>query len=377
MKIVTVIGARPQIIKASAISRSLSEYFQGKTQEIIVHTGQHYDRNMSEVFFEELHIPRPKYNLNIGSGTHGIQTAGMISGLEQILLDERPDAVILYGDTNSTLAGAVAAGKIDIPIVHVEAGLRSFDKTMPEEINRILCDHVSTLLFCPTKAGYDNLKHEGFNTDISLHPTFNNPNVYLCGDIMYDNTLYFERIALAKQETKNRFPEDFILCTVHRNTNTDDKDKLTDIVKALCEVSLYRTIVIPMHPRTKKMVYSLLSEKTLDAFVNNKNIIITEPVSFLDMIYLESQASLVITDSGGVQKEAYFLKKPCIILRPQTEWTEIVETGSAFIAATNTDVIIKKAKEYLDCPPDNFPSLFGDGHAADFITKTIHSTLNG
>lgn len=383
MKILTVIGARPQIIKASALSRAIKNHYNDKIEEVIVHTGQHYDEMMSEVFFSQLQIPEPKYNLNIGSGSHGTQTAKMIEGLEQIILKESPDGVVIYGDTNSTLAAAVAASKIQVPIIHIEAGLRSFDKTMPEEINRILADNVSTLLFTPTKAGYNNLLKEGFSAEIQSHPNFNTPNIYHCGDIMLDNTVYFRDIAINNNEYHKRFGNNFILCTIHRNTNTDNKEKLSDIFISLLEIAENQRIILPLHPRTKKMIPQMLSSDLLSAVGSNKNIEIIDPVGYLEMIYLESESSLVITDSGGVQKEAYFLGKPCIILRPQTEWVEIVETKAAIIADTDKEKIINAYKTLSETQmrqtiKENSKknSLFGDGKAAEFICKTILDTLS-
>ncbi len=382
MKIVTVIGARPQIIKASALSRAISNTYADKIDEVIVHTGQHYDEKMSDIFFSQLQIPKPNYNLNIGSATHGVQTARMIEGIEQVLQKENPDALVIYGDTNSTLAGAVAASKIQIPVVHIEAGLRSFDKTMPEEINRILADNVSTLLFTPTKAGYDNLMNEGFSSKITAKPDFNRPNVYHCGDIMLDNTLHFSDIAINNDEYRQRFGEDFVLCTVHRNTNTDNAEKLSSIFTSLIEIAKRQRIIMPLHPRTKKMMPQMLSKTLFDEVENNKNIQIIEPVGFLEMCYLESASSLIVTDSGGVQKEAYFLQKPCIILRPQTEWVEIVKNKCAVIADTYENKILAAYEQFSDVAyfqkvlsEARKTPIFGDGKSAEFMCKTILETL--
>lgn len=375
MKIVTVIGARPQIIKASALSRAIRDCFSDKIEEIIVHTGQHYDNNMSEIFFSELEIPLPKYNLAVGSGKHGEQTAKMIERLEAVFEEERPHAVVLYGDTNSTLAGAVAASKMLIPIVHIEAGLRSFDKSMPEEVNRIVCDHLSTLLFSPTQSGYENLIREGFSSDLTEKVDANHPNVYHCGDIMYDNTIYFSQKVLDTQQRSGYFGKDFVLCTIHRNNNTDNGERLKNILEALLEISSFKKIILPMHPRTRKMIPAVLGEDFMQRLNENENIRVTEPVSFSDMIYLEKNACLVLTDSGGVQKEAYFLKKPAIILRPQTEWVEIVKCGNAAVCDADHELIVKKAKDYILNPPVAFPNLFGDGHAGKFICETMVQTL--
>lgn len=375
IKIITIIGARPQIIKASAISRAIKENYKDDIEEIIVHTGQHYDTNMSEVFFAELDIPRPKYNLAVGSGKHGGQTSKMIEGIENILETEKPNGIILYGDTNSTLAGAIAASKIHVPIVHIEAGLRSFDKYMPEEINRIMCDHASTLLFSPTKAGYNNLIREGFSTEIHEKPTMNKPNIYHSGDIMYDNTLHFSKLIKDRETSLSRFGKDFILCTIHRNTNTDDPTRLKPIFKAIEEISKTQKIILPLHPRTKKMMPLTLGESFAKEIENNSNIEIIEPVSFLDMIYLETNSKLILTDSGGVQKEAYYLEKPCVILRPQTEWVEIVECGNAAIADADYDKIVQAVNNYIKTPPKTYPNIFGDGNAAKFMCGVMLKCL--
>lgn len=376
MKITTIIGARPQIIKAAALSRAIQANFADQLQEVIVHTGQHYDENMSQVFFDELGIPQPHHNLHVGSASHGVQTARMIEGIERILIEERPDYIVLYGDTNSTLAGAVAASKIHIPIVHIEAGLRSFNKSMPEEINRIVCDHCSTLLFTPTQAGFDNLLREGFKADNEGPYTIDNPKVYRCGDIMYDNSLYFSTLSEQKVNLMKRLDlEDnpFVLATLHRDSNTDDKTRLSAILDAIITLSHEVVVVLPMHPRTRKMVEGTMDDDRLFQLFHSNNIIITEPVSFLEMIQLEKNARLIVTDSGGVQKEAFFFKKPCIILRPETEWVEIVKTGAATLADADKSAILEASMRYLDCPPTEFPNLFGDGHAASFILNRLLS----
>ena len=364
MKIVTIIGARPQIIKAAALSRAIKEHFADMIHEVIVHTGQHYDNNMSQVFFDELGVPQPDYNLHVGSASHGQQTAKMIEGIERVLMDEKPDFIVLYGDTNSTLTGAVAASKIHVPIIHIEAGLRSFNKRMPEEINRIVCDHCSTLLFTPTQAGFDNLAKEGFKMDNDGPYTINNPKVYHCGDIMYDNSLYFSKIADQKADILKRLGlggKPYALATLHRDSNTDNPERLNDILEAFTELSKEITIVLPMHPRTRKHASGFHSD----------NVIVIEPVSFLEMIQLEKHAQLILTDSGGVQKESYFFQKPCVILRPETEWVEIVETCAATLVDADKDKILTTSRHYLQQPPVDFPEIFGDGHAAEFILEKI------
>ena len=374
MKLVTIIGARPQIIKAAALSRAIKNHFSDRIQEIIVHTGQHYDDNMSQVFFDELGIPRPDYNLHVGSASHGVQTARMTEGLESILIKEQPNFIVLYGDTNSTLAGAVAAAKIHVPIVHIEAGLRSFNKTMPEEINRIVCDHCSTLLFSPTKAGFENLKREGFPIDNEPPYTIDNPKVYHCGDIMYDNSLHFADIAEAKTDIIQRLEltgKPFILATIHRDSNTDQPERLNAIFNALIRLSNECQVVLPLHPRTAKLLKTNLDGEKQAQLFNNPSISLIPPVSFLEMIALERHARLVMTDSGGVQKEAYFFQKPCIILRPETEWVEIVQTGNAILADADESRIMQAWQHFQSNPPTTFPEIFGDGHAAEFMLKMM------
>ncbi len=368
IKIVTIIGARPQIIKAAALSRAIKENFSNEINEVIVHTGQHYDENMSQVFFDELGIPTPNYNLGVGSGSHGIQTSKMIEGIEDILIKEKPDYLVVYGDTNSTLAGAIAASKIHIPIVHIEAGLRSFNKAMPEEINRICCDHCSTMLFSPTLTGYNNLIKEGFNPENQKPFTIDNPGIYHCGDVMYDNSLYFGS-KVKSQKTKDK--RQYILCTIHRNNNTDEPERLSSIVRALLRLSEEKEIVIPLHPRTKKLLDVNLSSDIYNELINNEKIHIIPPASFLEMISLEKNADLVITDSGGVQKEAFFFKKPCIIIRSETEWKEIVECGAAVITDANEEKIIDAYYHFNKKENQEYPEYFGDGKAAIFICNEL------
>ena len=374
MKIVTVIGARPQIIKAAALSRAIKQHFSKEVHEVIVHTGQHYDDNMSQVFFDELGIPAPNYNLGVGSASHGVQTARMIEGIEEILLHEKPDYLVLYGDTNSTLAGAIAASKIHVPIVHIEAGLRSFNKSMPEEINRICCDHCSTMLFSPTATGFKNLINEGFSPDNKRKFTIDNPGIYHCGDVMYDNSKYFASVADKKSQIIDKEGlrgVDYILCTIHRDNNTDQPDRLNSIFKALLKISESKMVVLPLHPRTSKLLNVNLEKSLFDKITNNPNIKILPPASFLDMIVLERHAQMVITDSGGVQKEAFFFQKPCLILRSETEWGEIVECGAAVITDADEEKIIASYNNFSENPPHKFPEIFGDGNAAAFICKEM------
>lgn len=375
-KILTVIGARPQIIKAAAISRAIKNSFSDVLNEVIVHTGQHYDDNMSAIFFEELGIPNPQFNLNVGSGSHGAQTAKMIEGMEKLMLDEKPDGIVIYGDTNSTIAAALAASKIHIPVFHIEAGLRSYNKSMPEEVNRILSDHISTLLFCPTKTAVDNLAKEGFTSLNEGLPTVDKPHVHLCGDIMYDNSMYFSSISDQKSrilEEIEVFDKNYILVTIHRNANTDDEIRLNSIFNALIYIQNTTgfDIVLPLHPRTNKMMDQLLNDENKALLRDNKKIKIIPPAGFLDIISLEKNASLIVTDSGGLQKEAFFFKKPCVILRPETEWVEIVENGNAIIADADQQKIVAAANQLLSHKEYTFPNLFGDAKSAEFIVQKI------
>ncbi len=372
MKLVTIIGARPQIIKAAALSRAVRN-FSHLVKEIIVHTGQHYDPNMSDVFIRELGIPEPDYNLGVGSGSHGRQTASMLSGIEEILLTEKPDWLVVYGDTNSTLAAAIAGSKIHVPVAHIEAGLRSYNKQMPEEINRILCDHVSTLLFSPTSAGFINLKKEGFKENVSPF-TFDNPGIFHCGDLMYDNSLFFADQAGELTDIAERLElktSKYILATIHRNNNTDDPIRLNALLETLSDLASINglRIILPLHPRTRKMMDQFLTDE-VKLKIAKPHFLVIEPASFLEMIVLEQQAELVITDSGGVQKEAYYFKKPCIILRPETEWVELVENGCAKICDADP-VKIRKAYDDLSKITLDYPPVFGDGKAAEFILEKL------
>ncbi len=374
--ILTIIGARPQIIKAAALSRAIKKHFADDIKETIVHTGQHYDANMSQVFFDEMGIPAPDFNLNVGSGTHGKQTASMIEKIEDLLMIKKPDFVVLYGDTNSTLAGAIAASKIHIPIVHIEAGLRSFNKSMPEEINRIMCDHSSTLLFTPTRTGLNNLIREGFNAHTKPPFTADNPGIFHCGDIMYDNSLYFSDIAVKKSQvmkTHGLSRHNFILATIHRDNNTDIPERLNSIFEALIEIgSIHDTdIVLPLHPRTKKMLEKNLDPKRYKAVSESKRLKLIPPASFFDMLVLEKNCRMVMTDSGGVQKEAYFFQKPVIILRPETEWLEIVENQTGQITDAHKEKIVQAFEYYNVHSNLKFPAVFGDGKAAEFICRKM------
>jgi UDP-N-acetylglucosamine 2-epimerase len=327
MKVVSIVGARPQFIKSAPVSRELREV----AQEILVHTGQHYDDSMSGVFFRDLNLPKPDYELGVGSGTQGKQTGEMLKKIEEVLLRELPDCVLVYGDTNSTLAGALAAAKLHIPVAHVEAGLRSFNRRMPEEINRVMTDHLSALLLCPTDTAVKNLEREGVNK-----------GVYLTGDVMYDALL--DGVTIAKNSSTilarlNLRPHGFVLATVHRAENTDDLKRLEGIAAALLQLAEGgHTVVFPVHPRTQKQL-GKLSIKPHDRFIQIK------PVSFLDMMALESMAHVILTDSGGIQKEAHWLQVPCLTLRDETEWIETVESGWNRLVGVDPRLILQAVAE--------------------------------
>jgi UDP-GlcNAc3NAcA epimerase len=379
-KIASIVGARPQFIKAAAISRAFLADFGDQAEEFIIHTGQHYDDNMSKVFFEEMAIPHPKYHLEVGSGTHGNMTAEIIRRTEEVLLKEKPDLLIVFGDTNTTLGGAIAASKLHIPVAHVEAGLRSFNKSMPEEINRVLCDHVSTLLFSPTPTGVRNLVKEGFRMDNQSPYSPDNPKVFHCGDVMYDTAKFY----LAKAETSSTIlanhglsGKDYTLCTIHRDNNTDDPVRLSGILTALDQITreFNMHVVMPVHPRTTKMLKALPDQQLVEKIRSNPMMILLEPLGYLDMLVLESHARIVLTDSGGVQKEAYFFRKPCIVMRTETEWKELIEVKAAVLANADKDNILEAFRNFYHEPPAHFPSLYGDGHAAAFICREIVSFL--
>lgn len=378
IRILTIIGARPQIIKAAAVSRAIRDRFSGSVEERILHTGQHYDANMSQVFFDELGIPHPDYNLNVGSGRHGEQTAKMVAGIEDVLLSEHFDCVILYGDTNSTLAGAVAAGKLHVPVYHIEAGLRSFNMSMPEEMNRIVCDRLSTILFAPTDTAVENLRREGFFDSRARFADGRTYSVVNLGDVMYDNSMYFAGIAEKKSDILQRHdlhPGKYVLVTIHRDNNTDNPERLTSIFRALVEVARempqYK-LVLPMHPRTAKLLPLNLDPRVYEEFGSCRNIVCIPPASFFDIIVLEKNSAVVITDSGGVQKEAYFFEKPCVIMRPETEWVEIVRANAGVIADADTRKIVDATADLLSRKID-YPKVFGDAKAAEHILQYILS----
>lgn len=357
MKICTIIGARPQFIKAAALSAALAS--MGSIQEVVIHTGQHYDSNMSDIFFNELNIPKPQYNLKIGGGTHGQNTGRMIEAIEEVLLKEQPDMVVVYGDTDSTLAGALAACKIHIPVAHVESGLRSYNRRMPEEINRILTDQISALLFTPTAGAKENLIGEGVQPD----------RIHIVGDIMYDATLQFKAIAKERSDilrSLNLSPKNYILATIHRAENTDDPARMQAILAGLS--SSAQRVILPVHPRTKSVLER-------NACVIPDVIECIDPVGYLDMQVLEAGASIIATDSGGVQKEAYFHGVPCITMRDETEWVELVEAGANMIVGADT-VRIAGAINHFSGAQIKTESIYGDGKTAHAIASILESYLH-
>lgn len=349
MKILTVLGARPQFIKAAAFSRALDQI--DNIEEIIIHTGQHYDQNMSDIFFEEMNIPKPKYLLQTGGKTHGAMTGQQLEQIENIFLNEKPDLVLVYGDTNSTLAGALAAAKLHIPVAHVEAGLRSFNKKMPEEINRILTDQLSDYLFVPSLLAKKNLLNEGINEE----------KIFVVGDIMYDVSLYYKEKMIKPTWFDSLNLNNFILCTIHRAENTDDKNKLHNIFEGLSLSN--KNIILPLHPRTVNKI----KEHEIDI---PKNIRIVEPVGYLEMVWLEVHSDLIVTDSGGVQKEAYFHNKYCVTLREETEWVELVENGFNLLVGCNAQEIKNGIIFNLDKHINN-ENLYGTGVTSTLITKIL------
>lgn len=354
-KIITVVGARPQFVKSAVVSRALSQL--SHAQEILVHTGQHYDPLMSDVFFEELDLKTPDYNLEIGSASHGAQTGRMLEAIEKILVNESPDWVLVYGDTNSTLAGALAASKLHIPIAHVEAGLRSYNRKMPEEINRVLTDHLSELLFTPTDKATENLGTEGISES----------KISQVGDVMYDASLFYSKRVISDPVLE--VGAQFALATVHRAENTDDPDRLTIILEALSKLGERMNVIMPIHPRTRKIL-----DKTGELSRYKKRINFIDPLGYLEMIRHEQQASIILTDSGGVQKEAYFFQTPCVTLRDETEWSELVTMGWNYLAAPLSNDSVKAAVDSaLNFVPDAQSSHapYGDGTAGEKIAAAL------
>lgn len=366
MKIVTIVGARPQFIKAATVSRVISVHHKDDLKEVIVHTGQHFDEKMSEIFFKEMDIPEPDYNLGINSMSHGAMTGQMLEKIEELLLREKPDLTLVYGDTNTTLAGALAAVKIHIPVAHVEAGLRSFNMHMPEEINRVVTDRVSSLLFCPTPMAIKNLKAEGYPNRLY---DGKEQKVLCVGDVMYDAALFYSgRVQKEPDILKDLKLKkgEFVLCTIHRSENTDNRDRLKEILLALSHISKSIEVVLPLHPRTGKIIDSDVVLKDIASTLK-----IIEPVGYFDMISLIMSCQIVMTDSGGLQKEAYFFKKYCITMRDETEWIELVEHSVNFLAGAKRDTIISiyeniSSREFVDSN-----GLYGDGKAAEKVVESI------
>ena len=351
MKVLTIIGARPQFIKAAVVSRAFKEH-RPDVQEIIVHTGQHYDANMSDVFFDELEIPKPDYNIGIGGGTHGQNTGRMIEKLEGLMMEVQPQWVLVYGDTDSTLAGALAAAKLHIPVAHVEAGLRSFNRRMPEEINRVLTDHIAEILFAPTETGRQNLLNEGITEE----------KVKLVGDVMYDASLFYKEKARKPQlpADLNVKGGDFVLCTIHRAENTDDPQRLKNIFQGLGDSG--ETIIFPLHPRTRVKIADY-------GIAIPENVWVIDPVGYLEMVWLEANCRLVATDSGGVQKEAYFFGKPCVTMRDETEWVELVEAGWNRLVGADARAIVEAITESTTGQSNQ--ALYGNGHTGDDVVACL------
>ncbi len=376
-KIITIVGARPQIIKAAAMSRAFQNC--ADIEEVLVHTGQHYDQNMSDVFFSELNIPKPKYNLNTGSGEREEQIRIMTEGIKELMEKELPDLVLVYGDTNSTLAGANAAYELQVPVAHIEAGLRSFNQEMPEEKNRILTDQKSTLLYCPTSEAERNLENENFSSNASIKDAnAAHPFIETIGDIMLDNTLYFSKLANENSRILQEIgvKEDFILATCHRPSNTDNETHINAIFSSLLELAESNNItcILPIHPRTKKMFHQLVDPQLRNQIEQSSKFKIIDPVSFLDIVQLESKSRMIVTDSGGIQKEAFFLRKPCIVLREETEWVELVENGNAILTGPDQEKIRKAFKEFENREL-TYPDFYGKGNSSEKIAHTIQEFL--
>jgi UDP-GlcNAc3NAcA epimerase len=398
MKIFTIVGARPQFVKAAMVSRAIAAHNANPAAdllptafrpspitEVIVHTGQHFDDNMSQVFFDELEIPKPDYNLGIGGGSHGQNTGRMIEAIENVLMDEKPDWVLVYGDTDSTLAGALAAVKLHIPVAHVEAGLRSYNRRMPEEINRVLTDHTATLLFAPTSTAIENLRREGF-TNIAqngslyqpsqpLQPVQPSPLVINVGDVMYDAALFYA----AKAEESGQIiqslgltPKNYVLATVHRAENTNDPQRLTAIIAALTEIARDLPVILPLHPRTRKMLETLPTSTPSPTASRPSPLACIDPLGYLDMVMLEKNAALIVTDSGGMQKEAFFHGVPCVIPRMETEWVELIELGWNRLASPDSaQAIVKVAREAMSSKPAGDARPYGKGKSAYLVVKVL------
>lgn len=367
LKITTIVGARPQFIKASALSRAIAGR-RDSVEETLVHTGQHYDENLNNVFFRELDLPVPQFNLGVGSSSHGRQTALMLERLEPLLIESPPDAVIVYGDTNSTLAGSLAAAKLNIPVAHIEAGLRSHNRQMAEEINRVLTDHIAAFCFCPTENAVKNLSVEGI-----IHAPDRGVHVMNVGDVMLDSLLHYRPVIDGRLDVLSKLPlkpGDYALATIHRAETTDNPRALSQVMRALQELAAWKTVILPVHPRTRKALNALSLELSGDDFK------IIDPVGYLDMLALISHAALVVTDSGGVQKEAFFLETPCVTARVETEWTETVESGWNVLAGERMDLIPVLARQVVDAPKHSERAFFGDGDAAGKIVTALVDCLS-
>ncbi len=361
------------------MSRAFAVYLNDEVSDFILHTGQHYDDDLSEIFFSEMGIPQPAFRLSIGSLSHARQTAKMMEGIEDAIETIEPTAVLVYGDTNSTLSGALAAAKMNIPIVHVEAGLRSFNRKMPEEINRVLTDHVSTLLFSPTQTGIDNLIKEGFSLNTKFPYSSDQPGIFLSGDVMFDNTVFFSKESEALGRVANKWiisDQPYFLATIHRTNNTDNLERLLSIFMGLEKVSkeLDRYIIIPLHPRTKKALGFISESEKI--FKRTPKIVLIPPASFLEMFNLESHSEMIFTDSGGVQKEAYVLNKPCVVLREETEWVELLKTNACKLADANPEKILTESLYLFNNKNLNFPLLFGNGNASQFIAEKMFQNFS-
>ena len=391
MKILTILGARPQFIKAGSVSREIAKHKE--IEEIIVHTGQHYDANMSDIFFDEMQIPKPDYFLGIGGKSHGAMTGQMIEKIEEVALKVNPDWIMVYGDTNSTLAGAIVASKLHIKLAHIEAGLRSFNMKMPEEVNRILTDRVSTILFCPTDTAMKNLKAEGFPFSLT---TNHQQLIINVGDVMQDGAMFYRHLAkipkevaillslVSSEDSKNQNlqninqnpkTKNFILCTIHRAENTDDETRLKNIFEALNEIAKEKQVILPLHPRTKKLLENL---QTKNHKLKTNNLTIIDPVGYLEMVWLIDNCDFVMTDSGGLQKEAYFFEKQCITLRDETEWVELIDCGANTLVGADKEKIVSSYKSIVDSPKTKnqklwTKDLYGGGKASEkIITELIN-----
>ncbi|MDT8308808.1 MAG: UDP-N-acetylglucosamine 2-epimerase (non-hydrolyzing) [Bacteroidales bacterium] len=377
IQLTTIVGTRPQVIKASALHRQIKEKYSNTIHENIVHTGQHYDDRMSDIFFRELEFPVMDINLNTGSDTHPRQISFMMEGVERVLNSLMPDMVLVYGDTNSTFAAAVAANKMNFPVMHVEAGVRSSNKTTPEEINRILTDHVSSVLAAPTVNGFNNLVKEGFNAYAEPPFSINNPILANTGDVMLDNLNYYFELAMEKSAEMGRYnvsPDNYAFMTLHRDFNTDSAERLNSIIGSMVALSasFAMPVIFSVHPRTAKAMREKLDKKLQDILKSGDHIITIPPATYLEAIMFMNHASVICTDSGGIQKEAFFLKKPVVLFREKTEWDELVRAGNTILAGAGEETLLEAAEVFLHKKPKIvYPALFGQGNAAELICQEI------